>query len=78
MLYRIQCQTAGPGVGKGDGHVDSDFPLVSKVKCAKFHAAMRTVSAMVVIDSLDSLFSFYIIAMHSNVNKKNSYVHFRS
>ena len=25
------------GVGKGDGNVDSNFPLVSKVQCAKIH-----------------------------------------
>ena len=29
--------TPSIGMGKGDGHADYDFSLVSKVKCAKFH-----------------------------------------
>ena len=31
---------------KGDGHVDSDFPLVSKVKCAKFHQHLYKISRL--------------------------------
>ena len=33
------------GVGKGNGHVESDIPLVSKVKCAKFHQHICKISS---------------------------------
>ena len=38
-------QNVGQHQLKGDGHVDCDFPLVSKVKCAKFHQHFSEISS---------------------------------